>query len=107
MKFSKFLKTFLFTEHLWWLLLFSLKQKSKKEKIYSHEYIHASDSVLFSTVEGLRAYSFINRDSILDIFCEICEVLQNLIFAEDSWATASDFKQHFKHITCSISNQST
>ena len=47
------------------------------------------------------------RDSTLDNFCEICEVLQNLISTEDSWATASDFQQHFGHITCSVSNKST
>ena len=58
-------------------------------------------------VAGLRAYSFTKKDSILDVFCEICEVLQNLIFEENSWATASNFQQHFWHITCSISNKST
>ena len=41
-----------------------------------HSQENASDSVLFSTVAGLRAYSLQKRDSILDVFCEICEVLQ-------------------------------
>ena len=56
----------------------SLKQKNKNEKLYSHtEYSqqNASDSFLFSTA----------TDFILDVFCEICEVLQNLIFTEESW----------------------
>ena len=38
--------------------------------------------------------------------CEICEVLENLIFTDDCWATP-DFQQHFGHITCSISNKLT
>ena len=42
-----------------------------------------SDSVLLSAVAGLNAYSFMKKDSILDDFCEVCEVLQNLIFRED------------------------
>ena len=42
-----------------------------------------------------------------DVFCEICEVLQNIILTKDSWATASDFQQDFGHITCSFSNKST
>ena len=46
-------------------------------------------------VWGLRVLR--KRDSILDVFCEICGILQNLIF----------FQQHFGHITCSISNEST
>ena len=44
---------------------------------------------------------------MLDVFYEICQVLQNLIFTEDGWATASDFQQHFGHIACFISNKST
>ena len=40
-------------------------------------------------------------------FCKIFEVLWNFIFTEDSWATTSDFQQHFKHITCSVCNKST
>ena len=60
---------------------------------------------LFSTVGfqfGLR-----KKDSILDVFSEICEVLQDLNFTENIWANASDFQQNFGHITCSISNKST
>ena len=44
------------------------------------------------------------RNSILDVFCDICEVSHNLNFTEDSWVTASDFQQHFRHVTCSINN---
>ena len=44
---------------------------------------------------------------MLDIFCEICDILQNFIFTEDSWATASDFQQRFGHIIYSSSNKST
>ena len=79
--------------------------KSKNEKIYSQE--NASDSALFSTVAVLKAYSFTKKDSISDVFCEICEVLQNLKFTKESWATASDFQQHLGHITCSVSNKWT
>ena len=32
------------------------------------------------------------NDFILDVFCKICEVLQDFIFTENRWATASDFK---------------
>ena len=46
------------------------------------------------------------RETILDVFCEISEVLQNLIFTENSLANASDIQQHFGHITCSVSNKS-
>ena len=78
-----------FTEHLWWLVLSSLKQKSENEKIYPHEYIH--NGVFFSTVAELRANNF-TKNGLL-----ISKVLQNLIFTEDSWGTASDFQQHFGH----------
>ena len=44
-------------------------------------------------------------DSILDDFCEIFEVLQNLIFAEESLATAFDFQQHFGHFALLAINQ--
>ena len=60
---------------------------------------------LFNTV-GLQ-FGLRKKDSILDVFCEIWEVLQDLSFTEDIWANASDFQQHFRHITCSISNKST
>ena len=39
----------------------------------------------------LQAWWFtvlLKNNSILDAFCEICEILQNLIFTEDSWASA-------------------
>ena len=85
MKFAKFLRTPFFTEYLRWLLLFFLKQISKNEKnifTYIDSQENASDSVLFSkTVPGLRSYSFTKkkRKTILDAFCEICEVLYSLI----------------------------
>ena len=66
--------------------------------------------VIVSFLVQLKAWELTvsqKRDSILDIFCEICEVLQNLIFTEESWATASDFQQHFEHITHSVSSKST
>lgn len=37
---------------------------------------------------------------------EICEILQNFIFTEHYWATASNFDQHFWRIACFISNTS-
>ena len=75
-----------------WFCLFW--NKSKNGKIYSHEHIHkknTSDGVLFSTVAALRAHNFTKKRLLIRCFCEICEVLQNLIFTEDSWATGSDF----------------
>ena len=39
--------------------------------------------------------------------CETCEVLQNIIFKENRWSTASDLQEHFERITCFISNKST
>ena len=68
-------------------------------------WINLLELFLFSTV-GLQ-FGLRKKDSILDVFCEICEVLQDLSFTEDIWANASDFQQHFRHITCSISNKST
>ena len=50
--------------------------------------------VIVSFLVQLQAWGLTilwKRDSILDAFCETCEVLQNLIFIENSWATASDF----------------
>ena len=70
--------------------------------MYSQE--NVSDSALFSTVAVLQFYK---KDSILDAFCEICEVLHNLKFTKESWVTASDFQQHLGHITYSVSNKST
>ena len=76
------------------------------------KYIHinistgnAGDSVLFSTDAGFTVHSFAKNVSILDIFCEICEVLENLVFTENGWAIASNIQQHFRHITCSSSNK--
>ena len=74
--------------------------------MYSQEIV--TDSVLFSiTVAGLRAFNLRKRETILDVFCEICEVLQTLIFTEDNWTAASDFQQQFGYITCSNYNKST
>ena len=61
-KFAQFLRTPFFTEHLRWLLLSFLKWKKWRNVfilIYSQE--NASYSVLFSTVAGMRAYSFIKK----------------------------------------------
>ena len=63
-----------------------LKQKSKNEKKNSHKYIHRKTPVIVSFLVLLQTSGLTvlqKRDSILDIFCEICEVLQNLNFAED------------------------
>ena len=109
LKYAK-LRTPFFTEHLRWVLLFFLKQRSKNEKMYSYKYIHRETPVIVSLLaQQLQAWELTdlqNRKTILDVFYEIFEVLQNLIFTEDSWATASDFQQYFGHITCSISNKS-
>ena len=78
--------------------------------MWSHEHIHWKAPVMVSFLVQLQPWRLTilwKRDSILDVFCEFCEVLQNLFFTEDSWTTASDFQQHFGHITCSISNKST
>ena len=69
-------------------------------KVKMEKYIHTnifhkkntSDGVLFSMVAVLRAHNFTKKRLLIRCFCEICEVLQNLIFTEDSWATGSDFQ---------------
>ena len=108
-KFSKLLGTRFFTENLRWLLLSFLK-KSKNEKIHSHEHIHRKTPVMVSSLVQLQPWGLTilrKRGLHLRCFCEMFEVLQNLSFTEDSWTTASDFQQHFRHITFSISNKST
>ena len=85
-------------------------KKVKNEKAYSHKYINRKTPVIVSFSVHLQAWGLTvlrKRDSNLDAFYEISEVLQNLIFTEDSWATSSDFQLHCGHITCSISNKST
>ena len=50
--------------------------------------------VIVSFLVQLQAWGFTvlrKRDPILDVFCEICQVLQNLNFAEDNVAIASNF----------------
>ena len=59
-----------------------MNQKNLIRKIYSEE--NTGDDVLFGEVADMWAYSFSKRDSITD-------VLQNIIFTEQSWAIASDF----------------
>ena len=54
--------------------------------MYSQE--NATNSVVFSIVAGLRAYSFTKKGLHIKFFCEICEVLQNLIFTKDSCMVA-------------------
>ena len=47
--------------------------------------------LIMSFLVQLQAWWFtvlLKNNSILDAFCEICEILQNLIFTEDSWASA-------------------
>ena len=81
------------------LLLPFLKQKVKRKK-YSHEHIHRKTVVMVSFVvqfAALRANNFMKRGLHLRCFCEICEVLHNLIFTGGSWTTASH---------CCISNKS-
>ena len=85
-------------------------KKVKNEKAYSHKYINRKTPVIVSFSVHLQAWGLTvlrKRDSNLDAFYEISEVLQNLIFTEDSWTTSSDFQLHCGHITCSISNKST
>ena len=86
----------LFHRHLRWLLLyFWTKIKMKK---YNHRlHIHRKTLVIVSILVQLQAWGLTlkrtvlrKRDSILSVFCEICEVLQNLICTEESWATASN-----------------
>ena len=62
--------------------------------MYSHKYIHRKTPVIGSFLVQLQAWELTilrKRGSILDVFCETCEVLQNLIFIENSLATASNF----------------
>ena len=59
-----------------------MNQKNLIRKIYSEE--NTGDDVLFGEVADMWAYRFSKRDSITD-------VLQNIIFTEQSWAIASDF----------------
>ena len=68
------------------ILIFSETKKKKNEKIHSHKYIHRK-TVMVSfqyscRLEGLQFYEKGNPSQML--FCEICKVLQNLIFTEDS-----------------------
>ena len=99
-------------KELWLLTNIDLfwNKKVKNEKIYSQKYIHRKTPVIesfYSEVGGLKVCSFKEKGLHLRCFCEICEVLQNLIFTEDSWVKVSNFQQHFGHITYSISNKST
>ena len=71
---------------------------------------NASDDELFSTVElqtwGLTVLR--KRNSITDALLWNLWSLQKIIstFAEDCWATASKFQQHYERIACFISNKS-
>ena len=65
LKFAKFFLQNISGDCLYFLCVFS-EQKSKNEKIYSHE--NASDSVLSSTVAGFRAYSFTKKELHLRYF---------------------------------------
>ena len=85
-------------------------KKVKMEKhIHRNIHIHRKRPLMVSFLVQLHPWGLAvlrKKNSILDGFCEICKVLQSLIFTKDSWATASDFQQHFGHVTCSISNKS-
>ena len=55
--------------------------------------------------ESLQLYRKVASSQML--FCETCEVLQNIIFKENCWPFASDLQEHFGYITCFNSNKST
>ena len=55
--------------------------------------------------EGLQFYKKGTPSQMC--FVKFVKFYRNLNFTEDSLATASDFQQHFGHITCSINNKST
>ena len=52
--------------------------------MYSQE--NTADGFLFRAVAGM----WTQRDSITDAFLWKCKVLQNIIFTEHCWVTASD-----------------
>ena len=57
----------------------------------------------FSAVVGMRDYNLIKERKI---YYEICDVIQNIIFPEYCWSTASNFWLEFRCIACLISNNS-
>ena len=68
---------------------------------------NTGDRVLFSAVIDMRAYSLIKKQTSSQmLYFEICEVLENIKFAEHCWTTASNFQQQFGRIACLISNVS-
>ena len=79
-------------------------KKCDHMSIYSLE--STSDGVLFSTVAALTAYNFMKMGLHIRYFLWILWSFTKSFFTEDNWTTASDFQQHFGHITCSISNKS-
>ena len=70
---------------------------------------NACNDVLLSTVVGMKAYSFRKRSVHHRCFLVklVFTVLRNIIFRENCWSTASDFKEHFGCIVCFISNKLT
>ena len=70
---------------------------------------NACNDVLLSTVVGMKAYSFRKRSVHHRCFLVklVFTVLRNIIFRENCWSTASDFKEHFGRIVCFISNKLT
>ena len=124
-KFAKLLGTSFFTEHLRWLLLSLLQHKRIKWKnknetkwnkinikwknviTWTYSLESTSDGVLFNTVAALTAYNFMKKGLHIRCFLWILWSFTESFFTEDSWATASDFQQHFGHITYSNSNKST
>ena len=78
LKYAKCFKDFFLTEPLRWLLLFSLKQKSKNEKIYSHKYIHR----FFLSIYVISFYfHFLQRM----ISHSLCYSKRALFKARNSW----------------------
>ena len=78
-------------------------------KKYSHKYIHASGSPLF-TVESLRAYSFTKRilkNSYRQIVFVKSVKFYRISFYIRQLGDCFRFPATFEHIICSISNKST
>ena len=70
-----FLRTLFFREHLLWLL-----KQSENEKLYSHEDNHWKTPVIVSHLVRLQSSGVTlirKRDSMLNLFCELCKFLQN------------------------------
>ena len=81
----------------------------RTKKIVFTKSIYRKTSLMASFLVQLQTCGlgvFPKRTSSLMLFYENCEVLQNIIFAEQCCATASDFLWHFQCITWFISDKS-